>query len=502
MNLFIKRAIKQQAVKRAVYLVAVLFVFVPCIMANPVREQQATVTIVHTNDVHSNAAVEPYVKGYVDSLRAENRPVVLVSAGDAFDGTPFASLSKGMDVATVMNMTGYEVFTMGNHEQFPVVEFQNIAPRLKFPVLAANISDSWRQAVPAIQDYVIKNVGGVNVAFIGITTGTTGDESVAALERSRRAAEMEGTDIYIGVVHLGVQDPDETIRSTYLAEHCPWLAVIIDGHCHTVHEEGLICNGVLIAETGEYGNNIGVIEITVKNKQVVSKTARVIPIKGHEAETGITPDTEVQAFIDKANALNAVYLDETVFTLPIPLQGTRNPNRRVESYFGDLLMDALRWKTNADVAVFPGPGFRADLPAGPITRGQLATALYLDMPVCTVDVSGGAIYEMLEQAVSAYPNENNFFVQQSGMRIEFNQNAPAGQRILSVTMSDGSPLDRERVYSYTSKSDSLWVLPGGEDPYIGNSVIAEYTLCDVFIEYINSGVEVTGQIDNRTKSVE
>jgi 5'-nucleotidase/UDP-sugar diphosphatase len=487
--------------KRVLGFIAVLFMLAPQVMARPSQEQEATITIVHTNDVHSNVAVEPYVKGYVDSLKRENRPVVLVSAGDAFDGTPFATLSKGMDVVTVMNMTGYEVFTMGNHEQFAEVAFQNLAPKLKFPVLAANIGESWRKAIPEIQDYVIKTAGGVDIAFIGITTGTTGDEAVAALERSRRAAEAEGADIFIGLVHLGIKDPDETIRSTYLAERCPWLTALIDGHCHTVLDEGLLHNGVLIGQTGDQGNNIGVMEITVAGKRVIAKTARLIPIKGHETESGITPDTEVQAFIDKANALNAAYLDEVVFTLPIPLEGTRNPNRRVESYFGDLLMDALRWKTKADVAVFPGPGFRANLPQGPITRGQLQTALYLDLPVCVVEVTGAEMYEMLEQAVSAYPNENNFFVQQSGMRITFDPKAPVGKRILSVTMPDGSPLDRSAVYSYASKSDSLFVLPDWEEKYAVNRVTADYTLCEAFIEYINSGAAVTGKIDNRTAPV-
>jgi 5'-nucleotidase/UDP-sugar diphosphatase len=487
--------------KRTIELIVVLFLLAPQVMAQPGRERQTEVTIVHTNDVHSNVAVEPYVKGYVDSLKAEDRPVVLVSAGDAFDGTPFATLSKGMDVATVMNMTGYEVFTMGNHEQFAEVEFQNIAPRLKFPILAANISDEWKKKIPEIQDYTIKKVGGIKIAFIGITTGTTGDEAVAALERSRRAADKEGADIFIGLVHLGIKDPDETIRSTYLAEHCPWLTAIIDGHCHTVLDEGLLYNGVLIAETGEFGNNIGVMEIKLTGKYVTEKTAQLIPIKGQQKESGITPNTEVQAFIDKTNALNAAYLDEVVFTLPIPLQGSRDPNRRIESYFGDLLMDALLWKTKADIAVFPGPGFRANLSQGPVTRGQLQTALYLDMQVCTVKVKGEAIYEMLEKAVSAYPNENNYFVQQAGMRIKFDSKAPVGQRILSVTLSNGSPLDRSAVYSYATKNDSLWVLPGGEEPYLPSKIMADYTLCETFIEYINSGAAVTGEIDNRTEAV-
>jgi 2',3'-cyclic-nucleotide 2'-phosphodiesterase (5'-nucleotidase family) len=162
-------------------------------------------------------------------------------------------------------------------------------------------------------------------------------------------------------------------------------------------------------------------------------------------------------------------------------------------------MDALRWKTKADVAVFPGPGFRADLPAGPITRGQLQTALYLDMQVATIKLSGQVIYEMLEKAVSAYPNENNYFVQQSGMKIEFNQNAPVGKRIVKVTMSDGSELDHTKTYTYASKLDSFWNLLSMEDP-LKEADVAGYTLCEVFIEYVNSGAEITGQIDNRTKS--
>jgi 5'-nucleotidase/UDP-sugar diphosphatase len=488
------------AVKRALCLTLTLFVFTSFAAAGAVKEQQAPIILVHTNDVHGHVAVEPYVKGFVDELRAEKRPTVLISAGDAFNGTPFVALSKGMDVATVMNMTGYEIFTMGNHEQFPEVVFQNIAPELKFPILAANISEDWKKQIPSIQDYVIKRVGRLKIAFIGITTGTSGDEAVAAMERSRQQADREGADIYVGVVHLGVQDPDETIRSTYIADHCPWLTVIIDGHCHTVHPEGLIRNGVLIGETGEYGNNIGVIELDVEGKKVVSRRARIIPIKGHEAESGITPDREVQAFIDSVNARNARYVDEVVFTLPIPLEGTRNPNRRRESYFGDLLTDALRWKTKADVAVFPGPGFRADLPAGPITRGELQTALLGgDTQIATIKLSGQVIYERLELAVSVYPNENNDFLQQSGMKIEFDQNAPPGERIVKVTMSDGSELDRTKTYTYASQLNAFWGLPDVEG-LLKTADIADYTLSEVVIEYVNSGVEITGRIDNRTKS--
>jgi hypothetical protein len=68
-------------------------------------------------------------------------------------------------------------------------------------------------------------------------------------------------------------------------------------------------------------------------------------------------------------------------------------------------------------------------------------------------------------------------------------------------MQDGSPLDHAKEYTYTSKRDSFFVLPDGIDPYLPTMDLKNYTLCETFIEYINSGAPVTGKIDNRTASV-
>jgi 5'-nucleotidase/UDP-sugar diphosphatase len=325
------------------------------------------------------------------------------------------------------------------------------------------------------------------------------------LERARTAASREGAVIFIALAHLGINDPDPTMRSTYLAENAPWLTAIIDGHCHTELPEGLVHNGVLIAQSGSYGDNIGLVEISMTNNRVVREVkASLIPIRAREnveITHRITPDADILAFIDGVNARNSEYLDTVVMNLPIPLEGNRNPNRRRESYFGNLLMDALRWKTGADVAVFPGPGFRADLPQGAITRGQLLTSLFLDMQVSVIQVRGEAIYEMLETALSAYPNENNYFVQQSGMRIEFDSSRPSGERVISVKLSNGNALSRDGIYTYASKSDSFWILPGGEDAYMENMLVKDYTLVELFIEYVNLGTPITGVIDNRTLDI-
>ena len=458
-------------------------------------------TIVHTNDVHGNEAVEPYVKGYADSLRAAGENVVLISAGDAFKGTPFASMTNGLDVATVMNMVGYDMFTIGNHEQMLGAEvFGKIAEKVEFPILAANANSAWREAVPQIKDYVIREYGGTKIAFIGITTpgvggADAGAESVIeAAERAKAAAEAEGASVFIGVTHLGVKDGNEQLRSTYLAEQCPWLTAIIDSHCHTAHENGLMQGDVLIAETGEYGNNIGVVELTFAGGKVTGKSAKLIPIKGKEAECGITPDAEVQAFIDSVNEKSAAYLSEVVASTPVDLDGAREFSRVRETNFGNVVTDALRAAGGTDIAFVAGPYIRVNVPAGDITREQLMQALYEDVDLYTVEVPGQFIYDLMASGVSNYPKEYNGFIHISGVSVEFSTDL--GNSIIRVTLEDGTPLDPDATYSCTYRSDNARYVAAYD------STIINATVCSAVIDYLGSGAEISREVAGRIAPIE
>ena len=458
-------------------------------------------TIVHTNDVHGNEAVEPYVKGYADSLRAAGENVVLISAGDAFKGTPFASMTNGLDVATVMNMVGYDMFTIGNHEQMLGAElFGKIAEKVDFPILAANANSAWREAVPQIRDYVIKEYGGTKIAFIGITTpgvggADAGAESVIeAAERAKAAAEAEGASVFIGVTHLGVKDGNEQLRSTYLAEQCPWLAAIIDSHCHTAHENGLMQGDVLIAETGEYGNNIGVVQLTFQGGEVTGKTAKLIPIKGKEEECGITPDAEVQAFIDDVNEKSAAYLSEVVATTPVDLDGAREFSRVRETNFGNIVTDAMRAAGGTDLAFVAGPYIRNNIPAGDITRETLMKAMYEDVDLYTAEVPGLRIYEMLMEGVSKYPEEYNSFIHISGLSVTFSTDL--GNAILTATLDDGTPLDYYGTYTCTFRADNARYVSDYE------TAILNATICSAMIDYLNSGAELHREVAGRIVPVE
>ncbi len=460
------------------------------------------VTIVHTNDVHSNVAVEPYVKGYVDALRAAGNNVVLISAGDAFKGTSFASMTDGLDVATVMNMAGYEIFTMGNHEQLLGIEkFSKVVEKVEFPVLAANISKEWHEAIPAIKDYVIKEFGGTKIAFIGITYPMFGDEDpygkiISSAEKAKAAAQAEGASIFIAITHLGVKDAAEEVRSTYLAEKCPWLTAIIDAHCHTAHQEGLMQGEVLIAETGEYGNNIGVVELSFESGAVKSVTAKLIPIKGKEAESGITPDKDIQDFIDSVNAKSADYLNEVVATTPVDLDGIRDYSRTRETNLGNIVTDAMRQAAKSDFAFVLGPYLRVDIPAGDITRDLLTRTLYENVDICVVEASGQEIYKYMSlYPLSMYPKENTWFTHVSGLMVEFNPEL--GNNVISVRLPDGSDLDMDATYTCAVRSDNVGTIFPGK-PY----TMGAGTICEVVADYLNSGITVSREVAGRIKAVE
>lgn len=476
-------------------------------------DNEEKLIIVHTNDLHSYVSVEPYVKGYTDVRRAEGEQVWLLSAGDALAGSTFGTLSNGLDVVTIMNMVGYEAMVLGNNEHL-MEKTGNLGPAVAaadFQVLSVNAPKSFTDAVPGVEPYLIYEFGDIRIALIGLGAYggldayegafITGDQMVAA---AKAQAEAEGATVFVGLSHLGLNDPDESLRGTYIADHCPWFEVLIEGHCHTVLAEGMIRNGVLLTETGEYGNNIGVIELTFKNGEVVEKKAGIIPITGNEKTCGITPDPEIAAFIAKRETENAIYLSEVLGQIPEDMTSDRNVVRKEEAALGNLITDAFRWKTGADFATFNGSGIRIDLTQGDLTREQLLSLFLNQNPVITLRVDGSYIYNWMENSVSNYPELNPYFKQVSGLIVEFDSSKASGERITSITLADGTPIKRDGTYIHATDGEPDFYLDtvGKKDPVEGVDFQSGYgSFQEIFVEYINSGEMFDHRISGRIKEI-
>ena len=489
----------------ALLLMTLLLSAILCVTA--LASDGVELTILHTNDVHGAVEIEPYVAGLAAQLRAEGKQVVVISAGDALDGTSFTNADNGLAMATVMSQVPYDMFILGNHEQnmmrTAAGDVANDLAALNCPILAANASDSMKEVYPGIAPYVVKAFEGVNVAFIGLTTESDETvEYVAVLEEARAAAQAEGATVFVAVTHVGNVDQENAANnSRYLAEQCPWLALIIDSHDHVAYENGLLVDNVLIAEAGSNGDYIGAVTLRIQENGTTSATAGLISREVYQAT--VSPDEEVSALLAQFREEQA-YLNDVICQIPADLDGERSTVRSKESNLGDLVCDAMLWVTDSDFALISGTYLRASVAAGDYTNADRLTTFLSEEGLIAFHITGQEIWTMLEGVVDSYGLGGRGFQQIGGVRLVFDPSQPAGSRLISVTMTSGEPLDLNGTYKYATMAmeaagggaDRGLVL--GENYWTAKPDGTPYgTIPQAFVDYINSGLAGDCQTDGR-----
>lgn len=257
------------------------------------HEQTENIYIVYTNDVASRIDENfgyAGVKGYKTYLESENNYVCLVDAGDYYDGR-ISELSGGEYITQIMNVVGYDVVAVGNQEfQIGLDHLAKDVAESDFDYVSCNIkyTGSGKNKLDGIKPYVIKNFGGVRVAFIGVTTPevmVSGKRSCEAITVDNEFIyhfyeENEGKDLYeqvqktvnkirkkaeyvILLSHLGSNSVTEGFSSYDVIANTTGIDVVIDGHSHTVIPGETVSNkdgeDVVLTSTGEQFENLGVL---------------------------------------------------------------------------------------------------------------------------------------------------------------------------------------------------------------------------------------------------
>ncbi|AJS60070.1 5'-nucleotidase C-terminal domain-containing protein [Paenibacillus sp. IHBB 10380] len=404
------------------------------------------ITILHTNDMHARAVEASPALGFaklagiIDSYRSKNPNTLLLDAGDAVHGTTFATLVEGESVATVMKEMGYQAMVPGNHEfNYGYQRLVELSKIMGFPVLSANIKK--KDGSRLFDPYLIKEVDGVKVGIIALTTPETAyktnPKNVEGLKFTDPSAEAkvfvdelrDKVDVIVVIGHLG-QDESSTDTSFKVVKEVPGIDVFIDGHSHTVLENGLLSdNNTLIASTGEYTEHLGVVDLWVDSGKVTKKTATLIDEK--EA-VNVKPNAKIATLVDSILAKQEPLLKEEVGTTPVKLEGTREKVRASETNLGDLITDAMRDISSSDVAITNGGGIRTSIDAGTITKGGVITVLPFGNQIVTLNVSGADLKAALENGVSDYPEPKGAFPQVSGLSFQIDPSQPQGSRVHSV----------------------------------------------------------------------
>jgi 5'-nucleotidase len=563
--------------KRSLPLILFLLLF-GCTSLQPV--EPVHVVLVGTTDVHGwyNGHVEtppeggegvlwgglPAFASYVEALRTDHGGrVVVVDAGDMFQGTIESNLFEGEPMVQGYNVIGYAAAAVGNHEfdfgpvgpeaiarnpgDDPLGALKRNADLARFPLLSANMVEKATGRVPAwAQAYTIVRVGRARVGIIGLSTPDTPNVTMAVNVESldftdpveatvvaARELRARGVDAVIVTAHIGgrctnIEEPHAPESCDRQQEAMDYLtrlpAGTIDayfgGHTHAQMRHYI--NGVPAVQGLAFSREFSTIDLWIdpRRREVVRSeirphtmictfvyagTEHCDPRRAPEGATlvprnygsqVIRPHATVAATIEPYLRKVAAKRDEklgTVALAPFPRSYIG------ESSLGNLITDALRAGTGADIALMNSGGIRAELPAGELTYGHVFAVSPFDNFPAMVVMSGRQVVDIL----NAMSGGARGILQVSGIRYTIDMALDADkppaerQRVVSVTNEDGSPFDLDKFYGVVMPD---FVAAGGDGT---QDVMATVPPHRIQIHYANAVRDVlVDQLRKRTEPLE
>jgi 2',3'-cyclic-nucleotide 2'-phosphodiesterase (5'-nucleotidase family) len=463
-----------------VMVLSILFMQVPVFAAD--NQAPVQITIFHTNDMHGhlldtfNTAKPPVLtqigSDYVAAIKKSVPNSLLIDAGDATQGAPFASISKGADVIRLMNAAGYDGMALGNHEfDYGKDQMLSNVKLANFPIVSANTIQNGQPLLAGINgnngaDF-IKTVNGIKVGFFGITTqetvyktnptnltGVTFEDPIATSKAEVSKLKGEGATVIVGIMHIG-DDPSSDPKSDDIANSVNGINVIIDGHSHTIENKEV--NNTLIVQTGCYSANLGRVDISVDATGDVTATENMISTA---AATAYTPDPTVKALAAEINASQAPIFADIVGRTNTSLWGGtvngQSIGRLGETNLGDLVADAMKDGGNSQikgtsfdglpvVSLANGGGVRDSIPQGNISQGQVTTVLPFGNILCLYQVIENGVSKIAGQdpTTGVITGADGRFPQVSGMRFEYNPLNPPLDRVSKIVLTNDDGTDKQ-----------------------------------------------------------
>lgn len=520
-------------------------------------------TILHTNDFHArvdeynrngarckpaDAATgiciggAPRIATAVNTIRATSpNPVLLLDAGDQFQGTLFYNLFKGDVLTETMNYIGYEAMAVGNHEfdNGPAV-FRQFIDGADFPVLGANIDASAEPTLAGkILPYTVVQRGGHRIGVIGLTTPDTTNISspgpnvvfnnpTTSLQATADMLTAQGIDKIIALTHLGYAE------DLALAAQVSNVDVIIGGHSHSFLYQPAVPvsfgppavgpltpvgsyptvvasrsqTPVLVVTAYQWGTFLGNLNVTFGPGGLVTAYNGNPIFMG----TAVAKDAGLDALLEPYRAavadLIATPVGTTTVDLPINVAGALIC-RFGECLLGNLVADAMLAKANEvepganyQIAFQNGGGLRAPIIAGAVTQGDVMETLPFGNAIATFELQGQYVKAALENGARLYPAANGGFAQVAGLRYVIDPTQPANSRIVSVDVWNGTawtPLDMDAMYKVVTND---FMRRGGDNytvfrDFAVNPYDFGPLLDEALADYFRANSPVTPMIEGR-----
>lgn len=379
---------------------------------------------------------------------------LIIGAGDMFQGTPESNLLYGKTVVDVMNYSGFDAATLGNHEfDWGIDVLKHRIAQSNFAYLCANLLDKKSgKPVDFVKPYMVLERQGLNIAIIGIATPETAfktnpravsgylfDEPAKILNALVPEIKRKGIDVVVVVSHLDSwMDENGNIRgdAAAIGYNVSGIDAIISGHSHQA-VYGKV-NGVPIVQAKCNGRAVGKIELVYDRmtKRLSSSSAGVVALP-----FDLAADSHTQSMLSQTQKEIEPIKNSVVGYTKHALIHDRN--ELTETLLGQWVTDAMRKTVGADIAFQNSGGLRTGIPAGKITMGKLYEVMPFDNTIFTVEMTGKQVLEVLDYGIM---NEKIGMVQYSGINVTYDAAKPKIERIVSVTIVNGTPLCLEKTY--------------------------------------------------------
>ncbi|CUX42618.1 LysM peptidoglycan-binding domain-containing protein [Agrobacterium tumefaciens] len=417
-----------------------------------------------------------------DALKAEGKNVLLLNAGDNFQGSLFYTTYKGTVEAEVLNAMKFDAMTVGNHE-FDDSEdgLAGFLDKVQFPVVTANVVATAASKIgDRVKPSIVLEVGGQKIGIVGAVANDTAElatpgpnitiaEDVAKISEQVQKLKQDGVDKIIALTHVGYPRDLEFIAKI------PDVDVVVGGHTHTLlsntdqKAEGpyptLVDNPggykVPVVQAGQYSKYLGDLKVVFDDSGVV-KESKGDPIL---IDSSFKPDEATLKRIDELKAPIEALKSKVVGSSEGPIEGDRKVCRVKECSMGNLVADATLARVKdqgVTIAFANSGGLRSSIDAGDVSMGEVLTVLPFQNTVATFQLKGEDIRAALENGVSQIDDGAGRFMQVSGLKYSFDRSKPAGGRVVSVEVKEGDafvPLDPAKTYIVAANN---YVRTGGD----------------------------------------
>jgi 5'-nucleotidase len=477
-------------------------------------------TILHSNDMHGDFLAEvggaegnligglALLSGYVNRVREEEENVLYVISGDMVQGSLIDSEFKGISTIEIMNYIAPDVVTLGNHEiDYGLPHLLFLEKMANFPIVNANMYIA-KYSRRLMQPYLIINVAGFDIMFIGIMTEAVLQSlkmdrligTFISLEDASRevgkicnAYKDEDIDLTVLLTHIGFESDQELAR---LLDPEWGVDMIIGGHSHTILEQPATVNDVLIVQAGTGTDQIGRFDIVVDDdtNSIVEWKWQLLPVDGSLAE----PDGELQKFIDSFKQ----EVDRKYNAIMCRLaQKLTHPKREEETSLGNLFADIFAERAQVDV-MFVGSGSIRGTELGPlVTLGDYTAVFPFDDALYKFTITGAQLKQIFKHILRPENRnrEGECYQVSKGVKAVY---VDATRDLETLTINGQAVQDGEQYtislqgYHYENSAPNIGLSPEELTALQPSSVVTTSVL-DVLEEYLRSHQNLGSRVEGR-----